>query len=132
MIGIEQVDRVDLHGIPGSEAEAMTFCMRISAELWQGTVDGEIACVWGLIPPTLMSNQAYLWLYTNELVLEHQFLFVRYSQRMVEHMLDQYDTIVGHVRVGSDRSIRWLRWLGAVLGEPTGTKIPFTIRNKNG
>ncbi len=86
--------------------------------------------MWGLIPPTLMSNQAYLWLYTTDLVKEHQFLFVRYSQRMVEKLLEHYESIVGHVQVDAPRSRQWLKWLGAEFGNPKGSNIPFVIRKR--
>ncbi len=130
MINIEKVDSVPHLDLGKSEAEAMTFCVRISAELWHGTIDGQTACVWGLIPPSLLSTQAYLWLHTTELVNGHQFIFVRYSQRMVEILLNEYDSIIGHVRVDSPRSIRWLKWLGADIGEPTGAALPFSIKKK--
>ena len=107
-------------------------CLRISAVSWIGSVDGKAACVWGLVPPTLMSDQAYVWLFTSEIVEAHQFLLVRYSQMMVEDMLKEFGTLVGHCKIGAFRSMRWLRWLGAVFGKPTGKGIPFMIRRKDG
>lgn len=115
--------------IPGAE-RTLRHCLYISQDSWTGFVDGNIACIWGVIPPTLMSNQAYLWLLTTELVREHQFLFVRHSQRVIEEMLRAYDVIVGDAIIGNDRGIRWLKWLGAEFGEPQGMKIPFRIRKK--
>lgn len=111
-----------------NEQEIMDYCLRMSESIWTGTVDGKLACMWGLIPPSLMSFQAYLWMMHTPLVEEHTFLFVRYSQLAMKEMLEEYEVIVGHVEAEQDRSIRWLRWLGAVFGEPVGKKIPFTIR----
>ena len=106
--------------------------IRASEPAWIGRVDGEIACVWGLVPPTLLSGQAYLWLLTTEKISEHQFLFVRYSQLMVEDMLKNFNILVGSCNINQPKSIRWLKWLGAKFGEPYGEWVPFQIRRKDG
>ena len=110
-----------------SMGPAVGQCLAMSQRVWEARVDGELACIWGLIPPTLMSTQAYLWLHTTEVAAEHTFLLVRYSQLWVQHMLETYPTIVGHVARDAKRSQRWLQWLGARLGRPDGKLIPFTI-----
>lgn len=120
------------HGASYNE-KLLRTCIRLSYVLWEGSVDGELACMWGLIPPTLLSNRAYLWLYTTELIKDHQFLFVRHSQRVMEEMLKEYPIIIGHSSINADRSIRWLRWLGAEFGEPISNNlVPFIIRKKDG
>lgn len=118
--------------ISADEVPAFTQCVNMSVEIYQGMVDDVIICVWGLIPPTLLSNQAYLWMYDTDAAQDHQFLFIRYSQRIVEKMLEEYETIVGHAHAENTRGIRWLKWLGAEFGHPLGKMIPFTIRKKHG
>jgi hypothetical protein len=114
------------------EREVMRTCMALSADVWTGYVDGKIACIWGVAPPSLMSSRAYLWLYVTELVKEHQFVLIRHSQVEIQKLLQMYETITGHCVVGSTRSIRWLKWLGATFGEADGELIPFQIRRKHG
>lgn len=119
--------------LPLSESRVERFLSGRAATLWEGKIDGKTVCVWGMVPPTLLSDQAYIWLFTHdELVREHQFVFVRRSQRMIEQMLEEYPRIVGHCLVDSQRSIRWLKWLGATFGPPTGMLVPFEIRKKHG
>ena len=101
-----------------------------SIEVRQGLVNGEVACMWGLIPPTLLSDTAYLWLLTTNLVEEHKFLFVRHSQMYVKEALNYFPNIVGDVMVTNVGAKRWLKWLGAEFGESDGRKIPFVIRRK--
>lgn len=110
--------------------EMLDWCRSMSSEVWAGRIDDELVCVWGLIPPTLISTQAYLWLHATERVEEHKFLFVRQSQRTVEAMLTRYATIIGHCVVGARSSIRWVRWLGGVFGEPSGGYLPFQIERR--
>jgi hypothetical protein len=102
-----------------------------SSDTWAGVVDKEVACVWGLIPPTILGDKAYLWLITTDLVDQHPFCFVRHSQMAVQELLKQYPIIYGHVIPGNERGMRWLKWLGARI-----TKMPkiydFELRASNG
>lgn len=133
MTEIKKVSAIEakelVKGISFDEAgeKAMDFCLLMSTVIWAGFINGGLACIWGVIPPTLMSNQAYLWLYTTDLIKEHQFLLVRHSQLVMEEILDEYPSVVGHAIIGSSKSIRWLKWLGAEFGKPQGTAIPFRI-----
>lgn len=107
-------------------------CISKSKDVMYGLADREIACIWGLIPPTLLSNNAWLWLLVTKRMEEHKFLFIRNSQRWMESALRLYPEIRGDAIVGNDRGIRWLKWLGAEFQEPVGMRIPFVIRAKNG
>jgi hypothetical protein len=112
------------------QMEMLEFCQAMSWRTWTGLIHGELVCCWGLIPPSLLSNQAYLWLHTTPAMKEHQFLFVRHSQRVVEEMFTYYETIVGHCMVDAEDSIRWLRWLGAVFYEPQDGLVTFAISRR--
>jgi hypothetical protein len=122
-----------LRGLPISKADekGMEFCYTMSTAIWVGYIDEQIACIWGLIPPTFLSGQAYLWFLTTDVIKEHQFILVRHSQLVMEKMLEAYPSIVGHATVGDKKAIRWLKWLGAEFGYPQGTGVPFRI-NKHG
>ena len=123
------LQRSPVRDIPGAEA-VMQECMFRSQEIRYGFVDGTVACVWGLIPPTIMSDSAYLWLLTTDIVAEHKFLFIRHSQVQIEDALELYPTIIGDCEVGNAQAFRWLRWLGAEFAEPIGKRVPFVIRKK--
>lgn len=108
----------------------LEFCQSMSSECWTGYVDSKLICCWGLIPPTLLSNQAYLWMHCTPDIRDHKFLLVRHSQIVVAKMLERYPRIVGDCLLDASDSIRWLKWLGATFGEPQGAYIPFVIRKK--
>ena len=104
-------------------------CIFTSAYAFTGWVDDEVACIVGIISPTVLSNQAYLWLHCTPLVEQHKFLFVRYSQRWLESALKKYPVITGHTLVSNTSGIRWLScYLGAKFGEPEGQAVSFQIR----
>lgn len=114
-----------------SEIEIFQRFVAVSTMVWAADLDGELLGVWGLIPPTLLSDQAYLWLHTTEAVQEHEFVVVRRSQIELKKMLEIYPRIVGQCLIGETRSIRWLRWLGAEFGDHDGRLVPFVIERKN-
>ncbi len=118
------------------EMEILEQYLTFSAKLYIGSVDGKMCCAWGVVPPTLMSEKAYLWLFSTEAVEEHKFLFVRNSQKAIADILEDWPVITGYCEVNSTRSARWLRWLGAKFGEPVQGRSawyrPFEIRKADG
>lgn len=123
LISVEVLDTLSEAG-----QEIMNRSLQNSSVVWVWTDDETIHGFWGLIPPTLLSDRAYIWLYTLPSLAEHQFTFVRHSQLMVKELLNQYPMIVGHCAASADKSIRWLKWLGATFGQPDGKLIPFEIK----
>lgn len=140
MIGIESQSTVDLRtiiqdsnvaNIAGGE-DLLRQCIHRSAVVRYGLVNDRVACVLGLIPPTLLSERAYIWMLATKLVDAHKFLFVRYSQRWMEEALNHYSEIYGDMVGENESTRRWLRWLGADFNESIGVRTPFVIRRKNG
>lgn len=107
--------------------DILQACTPVGSDLWVGYVDGNPVCAWGLVPPSILSDRAYLWLYASERVDEHKFLFVRYSQRVMEHLKGLYPVLYGTCDLGNARAIRWLQWLGARFDPPSGGKAMFHI-----
>lgn len=137
MISIQTVSNIPLRavlrrspvaGMPDAEA-ILRECVGRSTEVRYGYVDGEVACMWGLIPPSLLSTTAYLWLLTTDLVDQHKFLFVRHSQRWVEEALKVYPAIIGDM-VDKPSTRRWLEWLGAEFIEVANGRFKFVIRKR--
>ena len=106
----------------------MADALSQSTRVWVGMDDGKIAAFWGIMLPTLISDRAYLWLYTTPALNNHKFVFVRQSQVWIKETLKEFPLIVGHALAGEDKSIRWLKWLGAKFLHPEGRLIPFEIR----
>jgi hypothetical protein len=111
------------------EQETMRRTLNNSSHIWAGVDDDKILATWGVIPPTLLSDRAYLWMFHTPHLQEHIFVFVRHSQRVVQEALEFYPILVGHAVIGNTRAIRWLKWLGAEFGKPINDKVlPFEIR----
>lgn len=115
--------------LPSIQQETMHRSLTNSSRVWVGMKDGKILALWGLIPPTLLSDVAYLWMFHTEHLQEHVFVFVRHSQRAMEQILAEYPTVVGHCARDNTRAQQWLRWLGAEFGDPINNiALPFTIK----
>lgn len=110
------------------DAKVLNDALIRTQHLWVGWHHGQPVFAWGLIPPTLLSSSAYLWMVSIDEAEAHQFVLIRHSQIAMKQMLECYETIVGHCDVDAARSIRWLKWLGAIFGPPDGTMLPFTIQ----
>jgi len=120
------ISRSPVANMVGAEA-TLARCIKSSEIWWAGFVDDRVACVWGLVRPSILVNSAYLWLITTDLVKEHTFMFVRRSQIEVAKMLEVCDEIIGDCILGDYRAMRWLRWLGAEFSDPVGGRVPFRI-----
>lgn len=114
------------------EQETMQRAIMNSSQLWMAMNREKIVALWGLIPPTLMSDMAYLWLYTTPNLPGHTIPLLRRSRHAVQRMLRDYPTLVGHCACDAKRSQQWLHWLGAEFDAPKPDIpfIAFTIKAK--
>jgi hypothetical protein len=135
---VQEFERKDIGKIfamskPALNAEneaKLNRCLLMSASLSAGFVDEDLVCIWGLIPPTLLSERAYIWLYTTPALEGNEFVFVRNSQRIIAKALEHFPSIHGHVHANNTQARKWIKWLGASFKEREGDLIPFVIRKK--
>lgn len=141
MISIQPIDRTATRELilamkggilSDADLKALEACTSFASHLWIGYIRDRPVCAWGLVPPTILADRAYLWLYHTEAVEEFKFIFVRRSQLVMEQMRELYPVIYGVCGIDRPKSIRWLKWLGARFGEPFGTHIPFLIGGEVG
>lgn len=112
--------------------EALMHCLRSSMYTWEGRLNGRIVAVWGLMPSSLISDRAYLWLFTSEEAEAHKFLLVRHSQLMMEEMLSKFPAIYGHCKRVDKRAIQWIKWLGGKFLPSSDRFVQFEIRKRHG
>lgn len=132
MTRIEKVSREQLTFCARAlnmNSEVFKYCINGSTAAWAGYVDDDLICLWGLMPPTLLSRRAYLWFQSTPAMHGHEFVLARQSRKVVSEMLSQFPEVFGHCISGMERSQRWIKWLGGEFGEPTKGLIPFVIRH---
>lgn len=98
--------------------EALLHELDRSLSAWSWIVDGEVACMFGIVAPELLSRTAYPWFLTTYLVEKHARQFARACGTLLPELLASHPHLVGMVDDRYSLSVRWLEWLGAKLGEP--------------
>lgn len=124
------IRRSHVSEVPDARIKLIAF-MAASDEVWTGLWKGDIACMFGIISPSLLSDKAYIWMLWTDLVEKHKFVFVRHSQMWLEDLQDRYPIVYGHVECSRPRAKAWLQWLGAKFGSPDEGCIPFEIRKSH-
>jgi len=113
--------------LPQDQQETMARAMGNSPDIWVGYNGPKVFALMGLIPPTLVSDRAYIWFWQTPHFAESKLACLRASRRCVADALLRYPILVGHCATAATHSHRWMRWLGATLGEPDGPILPFRI-----
>ncbi len=91
-----------------------------------GTIDNQIAVMWGTIYTQLLDNRVYIWMLGTTLIDKHRMLFLRYSRDVIRMLREKYTTIYGEIEIDYYHSIKWLVWLGAKIFH-NGNRLVFVI-----
>jgi hypothetical protein len=93
-----------------------------SRPLLVGIYNNRCECILGTIPTSLLSDSAYLWLWTAPVI--PKIIFARHAIYIVPKLLELYPELICNCY--NLYSARWLRSLGAVYTGPT----QFTFRRR--
>ena len=119
---------------PVCPTHALIVSVGGATEAWTGRADGEIICMWGVNPTTLIGLTGVPWMLGSELVAQHWRVFLRENKRWVAHALRLFPILWNLVDARYAEAIAWLRWLGFAIGEPAATGYegallrPFEMR----
>jgi hypothetical protein len=98
--------------------QSLTRGVSCSSHAWTGLVDGEPACIFGVVPVSFMSGIGVPWMLGTPLVEEHATAFLRRNRRYVKHMTRAYNYLINYVDDRNVKAIAWLEWLGFTVSEP--------------
>ncbi len=116
---MREADRVELWAASRSTPEqALSNALRSSHQAWTGLIDGEVACMFGVVPQSWMHGTGYPWMLGSELIVTHQKLFLRRCRGQVQSMAQSFRYLHNYVDARNDKAIRWLEWLGFEIEEP--------------
>ena len=141
MISIKRANeaQVDYEGVinhspVAQEPEASAILKRFidrATDAYVGYINGEVACIYGLEAPTILSTtKCFLWLLTTDVVDRNKFEFVRNSEIVIENLLKEYELITGTTHTKDERAFKWMKWLGAVYHGHEKTMVPFYITSE--
>jgi hypothetical protein len=109
-----------------NEWRTLESAAEFSDPLLASLYDGKLLCVFGMIPVTLLSDTAHIWMYGMPTIRKYQTIFIREAYNVARNMNEIYENLTGYCLDGGAMS--WLRWVGAEFGKPIGKAYPFTIR----
>lgn len=113
---LDAIELLDADGI--GPCDGLLRELDRSSSAWSWIVDGEVACMFGIVSPNLLSDAAYPWFLTTPLVERHARPFARACKTLLPELLARHGRLIGMVDARYTLSVRWLEWLGARLGEP--------------
>ena len=116
---VRQADIDEVFAASGKPVEdVLPTGVRCSTHAWTGTIDGAPACIFGVVPASVMSGIGVPWMLGTDLVEEHATAFLKRNKRYVKQMLEAYKYLVNYVDDRNVKAIAWLKWLGFTVQEP--------------
>jgi hypothetical protein len=114
---MREVEKREVRDACGRQpAAALIFELDRSSVAWAWIVNGEVACMFGIVAPTLLDSVSYPWFLTTPLVETHARQFARACKTLLPELLEAHPRLVGMVDSRHTLSVRWLQWLGARIG----------------
>lgn len=101
---------------------------------WSAFADGELGCIIGVAPISVMSGIGSPWMLGTPVLDQHSRVLVRRTPEYIAKMLNAFPHLVNFVHAENHTSVRWLRRLGFTLHEavPYGAQgelfHPFEMR----
>lgn len=100
--------------------------LAVSTHAWAWIIDGEPACMFGVIPQSIAGGVGVAWFLSTDLVRTDLRTFLLGSRLVVDHLLAIYPRIEGVVDARFTESVRWLARIGFKLGAPVEFRgVPF-------
>lgn len=85
---------------------------------WSAFVDGELACVIGVAPISMLNGQGSPWMMGTPVLDRHHRILVRRTPEYITRMLTAFPHLMNFVHAENTTSVRWLRRLGFTLHDP--------------
>ncbi len=108
-------------GSRATPLDCMTYGMRYGARV--GLIDGRPACMFGVMPYSIIAGHGIPWLVASSLLDAHPKALLRHSRAEFWRMATIYRALTNAVDDRNEAAKRWLLWLGFQLGPP----VPYGI-----
>lgn len=110
-------DKAEIEAIrgPGQELVAVRRGIEMSVLAWTFTIGGELACICGVVPVSLMSDRGVPWLLGTTVMDRHPGALTRAAPPYIARMLAAFPHLMNGVDARNASAIRWLRRAGFTL-----------------
>lgn len=115
---MRQADIDEVGACGHSPIEALEYSVKASMHCWTATGDGELACMFGVTPISMLGGIGCPWMLGTELITQNAGAFIRHSRSYIQEMLQAYPHLFNFVDARNAKAIRWLKRAGFTLHDP--------------
>lgn len=107
------IDALECRCVGGHEPEE-ALEEAVSASLWcyAAEVAGDVACMFGVAPGSLLDDEAAPWLLSADGIERHGRQVLAHARPFIERMRGDYERLYNVVHADNRAAIRFLRWGG--------------------
>jgi hypothetical protein len=117
--GLRSADRAEVAAAHGDRiAQVIRHSIAVTPDCIVSEADGELLCIWGTAPVSLLSDEGIPWLLGTNRIYRHSGLLTKTAKGYFQHALTIYSRLENYVDARNTASIRWLKRLGFALDEP--------------
>lgn len=130
LANLRPADRDEIEALlgPGQENRAVTTGLRNSVLSWTGLINGQVACIFGVVPLSMLAGQGGPWMLGTPLIDRHRRALIRHSRPYIARMQAVFPNLVNIVDARNVKSIAWLKRMGFAIhaAQPIGVAgLPF-------
>lgn len=97
---------------------SLSWTRRHGGEAWAAIIDGQVAALFGVARPSLLSTRAVPWLLTGELAGRYPLVLWRGSKVVAADWLERFGHLEQYVDARYEQALRWARRLGFEVADP--------------
>lgn len=118
---VENMRQADMDEVRAITTRPLTTVVQDTIDLSSfartAMINGEIACIWGVCPVSLLNSHGAPWLLSTPVIEKHPLLFLRRCKPYIERFKKSYKFMDNHVDVRNKVAVHWLKWLGFEFDE---------------
>lgn len=116
--GMRAADRLEVSLCGHEPEEGVRRSIASSTHAWAARIGGELICILGVAPVSMLGGVGSPWLLGTDLVARWPAAFMRQARDGVQEMLRLYPHLINFVHVDNALAIAWLRRAGFRLHAP--------------
>ncbi|GAA0567449.1 hypothetical protein ACFQH5_15675 [Halomonas salifodinae] len=101
-----------------SPGDSLRNAVRASRQPLAGVIDGELACLLGVVPQSTLGGTGAAWMLGSEVIERHPLVFLRHSRPALAEIARGFNYLHNWVDARNTVAIRWLAWLGFTIHDP--------------
>lgn len=116
---MRSADRAEVEAAFGPDLlAALRLSIASSTHVWVGEARGQLACIMGVGPASMVTTTGRPWLLATPLLDAHAVSLGRLTALYLGRMLDAYPHLENWVDSRHSNAVRWLRRIGFTLHAP--------------